>query len=33
MLGYEAPPQGSGADHPLKTQLSRLRSAFGKDAE
>ena len=33
MLGNEAPPQPSGADHPLKMQLSRLRSAFGKDAE
>jgi regulator of CtrA degradation len=33
MLGNEAPPQASVADHPLKTQLSRLRSAFGKDAE
>jgi regulator of CtrA degradation len=31
MLGTEALPQPS--DHPLKTQLSRLRSAFGKDAE
>jgi regulator of CtrA degradation len=33
MLGTEALPQAGGGDHPLKLQLSRLRSAFGKDAE
>jgi len=33
MLGTEAMPQAGGGDHPLKMQLSRLRSAFGKDAE
>jgi regulator of CtrA degradation len=29
MLGDEIAGQGGGADHPLKTQLSRLKSAFG----
>jgi regulator of CtrA degradation len=32
MLGNEAPP-GVEADRPLQTQLSRLRAAFGKEAE
>src|SRR3990170_7723609 len=33
MLGFrELPPIGE-ADHPLKEQLSRLRAAFGKEAE
>jgi hypothetical protein len=26
-------PAAGGADHPLKTQLSRLRAAFGKETE
>lgn len=33
MLGNEMPASGGEADHPLKTQLSRLRAAFGKDTE
>lgn len=33
MLGNEIPASGGDADHPLKTQLSRLRAAFGKDTE
>ena len=32
MLGHELLP-AAGADHPLKTQLSRLRAAFGKETE
>jgi regulator of CtrA degradation len=33
MLGQDAPPPGTEADHPLKTQLTRLRAAFGREAE
>jgi regulator of CtrA degradation len=33
MLGHELLPAAGGADHPLKTQLSRLRAAFGKESE
>jgi regulator of CtrA degradation len=33
MLGQETPPLSGDADHPLKTQLSRLRAAFGKTSE
>jgi regulator of CtrA degradation len=33
MLGNERLPQSGDGDHPLETQLSRLRAAFGKDAE
>ena len=33
MLGNEMLPQITDGDHPLETQLSRLRAAFGKDAE
>jgi regulator of CtrA degradation len=33
MLGNDAPPLGAGADRPLQTQLSRLRAAFGTEAE
>ena len=33
MLGNEMPASGGEADHPLKTQLSRLRAAFGKDTD
>ena len=33
MLGNDAPPPGAEADHPLKTQLTRLRAAYGTDAE
>lgn len=33
MLGNEALAQGGEADHPLKSQISRLRAAFGKKAE
>ena len=33
MLGNDAFPAGGDADHPLETQLSRLRAAFGKDAD
>jgi regulator of CtrA degradation len=33
MLGNEMLPQIADGDHPLETQLSRLRAAFGKDAE
>jgi regulator of CtrA degradation len=33
MLGNEPPPPGGEVDRPLQTQLSRLRAAFGKEAE
>jgi regulator of CtrA degradation len=33
MLGNDAYSPGGDADHPLETQLSRLRAAFGKDAD
>jgi hypothetical protein len=33
MLGFEQIPVASKADHPLTTQLSRLRAAFGPDAD
>jgi regulator of CtrA degradation len=33
MLSPETSPPGGEVDHPLKTQLSRLRAAFGKEAE
>src|SRR6266508_3461531 len=33
MLGYKQLPPSAEADHPLKSQLSRLRAAFGSDAE
>jgi regulator of CtrA degradation len=33
MLGNAAFRPGGDADHPLETQLSRLRAAFGKDAD
>ena len=33
MLGNDAPPPGAEADRPLQTQLTRLRAAFGKDAD
>jgi regulator of CtrA degradation len=33
MLGSETLPQIADGDHPLKTQLSRLRAAFGTDGE
>jgi hypothetical protein len=33
MLGNETLPAGAVADRPLQTQLSRLRAAFGKEAE
>jgi len=33
MLGQEAFPLSGDADHPLETQLSRLRAAFGKTSE
>jgi regulator of CtrA degradation len=33
MLGNEAPPPGAEADRPLQTQLTRLRAAFGKEAD
>jgi hypothetical protein len=33
MLGNDAFPPGADADHPLETQLSRLRAAFGKEAD
>jgi regulator of CtrA degradation len=33
MLGLEQAPQLDEADHPLSTQLSRLRAAFGTDAD
>jgi regulator of CtrA degradation len=33
MLGQDAPPPGAEVDHPLKTQLTRLRAAFGREAE
>jgi regulator of CtrA degradation len=33
MLGNEALAQGGEADHPLQSQLSRLRSAFGNKPE
>jgi regulator of CtrA degradation len=33
MLGQEKLPHKAGEDHPLKSQLSRLRAAFGTDAE
>ncbi len=33
MLGHETGSSGGDLDHPLKTQLSRLRAAFGKEAE
>jgi hypothetical protein len=33
MLGQETVPPPGEAENPLKTQLSRLRAAFGKDVE
>src|SRR3990172_3356467 len=33
MLGHETRSSAGDLDHPLKTQLSRLRAAFGKEAE
>ncbi len=33
MLGNDAPPPGAEADRPLQTQLTRLRAAFGKEAD
>ena len=33
MLGLEQAPVGDDADHPFSTQLSRLRAAFGPDAD
>jgi len=33
MLGFEQTPVASKDDHPLTTQLSRLRAAFGPDAD
>jgi regulator of CtrA degradation len=33
MLDFNPLPQASDADHPLQTQLLRLREAFGNDAE
>jgi regulator of CtrA degradation len=33
MLGSKQVPMSGEADHPLKLQLSRLRAAFGPDAE
>jgi regulator of CtrA degradation len=33
MLGYKQLPPSAETDHPLKSQLSRLRAAFGSDAE
>ena len=33
MLGFEQTPVAAKNDHPLKNQLSRLRAAFGPDAE
>src|SRR4030067_642994 len=33
MLGHETGSSGGELDHPLQTQLSRLRAAFGKEAE
>lgn len=33
MLGHDSLPPGAEVDHPLKTQLSRLRAAFGKEAD
>jgi regulator of CtrA degradation len=33
MLGHETGSSGGDLDHPLKTQLSRLRAAYGKEAE
>ena len=33
MLDHEMLSPGGEADHPLKTQLSRLRAAFGEEAE
>jgi regulator of CtrA degradation len=33
MLGYKQLPPSGDADYPLKSQLSRLRAAFGSDAE
>ena len=33
MLGYKQLPATGEADHPLKVQLSRLRAAFGPEAD
>jgi regulator of CtrA degradation len=33
MLGFKQIPAADKEDHPLKTQLSRLRAAFGPDAD
>lgn len=33
MLGYKQLPPSGEAEHPLKTQLSRLRAAFGTEAD
>jgi regulator of CtrA degradation len=33
MLDFNQPPPAGEADHPLKTQLSRLQRAFGREAE
>ena len=33
MLGLEQAPASEEADHPLSTQLSRLRAAFGADGD
>jgi hypothetical protein len=33
MLGYKQLPPSGDAEHPLQTQLSRLRAAFGSEAE
>jgi hypothetical protein len=33
MLDFNQLPQASDGDHPLQTQLLRLREAFGNDAD
>jgi len=33
MLGYKQLPPSGEVEHPLKTQLSRLRAAFGTEAD
>jgi regulator of CtrA degradation len=33
MLGFEQPPATEDADHPLRTQMSRLHAAYGNKAD